>query len=107
LSHILLEVAEAHAEAGSAGYRVLALEAARELRRGRTTSLLYLPEGLVRCAKLLEPTDPAEAASLMHVAQRWVHQALPHVPAFARESFVDEVPINRLLLGGSEMVGSP
>ena len=104
LSLTLLEVAEAHAQAGSAGCRALALEAARELRRGRTMILLYLPEGLVRCARLLAATDPAEAASLMHVAQRWVRQALQHVPDFARESFVAEVPVNRLLLGASEAV---
>ena len=90
-------MAEAHAQAGSPGFRALALEAARELRRGRTTALLYLPEGLVRCAKLLEVTDPAEAAVLMHVAQRWVREALPHVPEFARASFV-ALPVNGLLL---------
>ncbi len=100
---MLLEVAEAHAQAGSAGGRALALEAARGLRRGRATHL-YLPEGLVRCARLLAPTDPLEAASLMHVAQRWVRQAWPHVPEFARESFATEVPINRLLLGDDPAV---
>ncbi len=102
LPTMLLEVAEAHAQAGSAGGRALALEAAWSLRRGRSSPALYLPEGLVRCAKLLEATDPSEAASLMHVAQRWVRQALPHVPEFARESFVSEVPVNRLLLADDQ-----
>jgi hypothetical protein len=46
----------------------------------------------------LEATDPDEAASLMHVARRWVLQALPHVPQPAREGFVSEVAVNRLLL---------
>ena len=72
----LLELAEVHAQAGSDSCRALALEAARELRRGRGMVSLYLPEGLVRCAKLLESTDPPEAASLMHVARRWVQQAM-------------------------------
>ncbi len=105
----LLEVAEAHAEAGSAGGRTLALEAARELRRGRTVVVLYLPDGLVRCAKLLEATDPLEAASLMHVARRWVRQALPHVPEFARQSFMTQVPVNRLLFGDDAVaaIGAP
>ncbi len=100
----LLEVAEAHAQAGSAGCRALALEAARQLRRGRTVVVLYLPEALVRCARLLEASDPSEAASLMHVAQRWVRQALEHVPPDARASFVADVPVNRLLLAGDQAV---
>jgi hypothetical protein len=94
----LLEVAEAHAQAGSDGFRALALEAARDLRRYRVISLLHLPDGLVRCARLLEASDPLEAAALMHVARRWVRQALPHVPEFARHSFMTEVPVNSLLL---------
>ncbi len=93
----LLELAEAKAEVGDPASLGLALEAARLLRRGCTSFTLYLPDGLVRCARLLAATDPSEAASLMHVAQRWVRQALPHVPDFARESFA-AVPINRLLL---------
>ncbi len=100
----LLEVAEANAQAGSDGFRALALEAARDLRRYRVISLLHLPDGLVRCARLLEATDPAEAAALMHVARRWVLQALPHVPEFARASFVAEVPVNRLLLADDAAV---
>ncbi len=98
LPRLLVEVAEAHAQAGLAAARSLAMEAARELRRGRGPVTLYLPEGLVRCARLLQASDPAEAAALMHVAQRWVLQALPHVPEFARRSFVEEVAVNRLLL---------
>ncbi len=96
---ILLDVAEAHAQAGSAGCRALAREAARDFRRGRGSISSYLPESLVRCAKLLEESDPSEAAALIHVARRWVHQALPHVPEFARQSFMTEVPVNRRLLG--------
>ena len=102
----LLEVAETHAQAGSAGFRALALEAARELRRGRTSSMLYLPEGLVRCARLLEASDPAEAAALMHVARRWVRGALPHVPEFARASFV-ALPVNGLLLAADQVQAAP
>ena len=98
LTRLRLEIAEAHAQAGSAEGKVLTLEAARELRRGRSPMMLYVPEGLVRCAKLLKPTDPQEAAALLHVARRWVRQALPHVPDFARESFIHEVPVNRVLL---------
>ncbi len=97
-TRLLVEVAEAHAQAGMAGSRPMALEAARELRRGRMTATMYLPDALVRCATLLQASDPAEAAALMHVAQRWVLQALPHVPEFARRSFVEEVAVNRLLL---------
>ena len=96
---LLLQVAEASREAGRASARALALEAASELRRGRTSFYLYLPDGLVRCARLLQSSDPGVANALMHVARRWVRQALPHVPEFARESFVHEVPVNRLLLG--------
>ena len=95
-----LEVAEAHVQAGSSGGRALALQAAREFRRGRTTPAMSVPEGLLRCARLLEPTDPKEAAALIHVARRWVRQALPHVPDVARESFINDVPVNRLLLSG-------
>jgi DNA-binding SARP family transcriptional activator len=96
---LLLEVAEAHSQVGSAQGRILLLEAARELRRGRTTFELYLPEGLERCARLLEPTDPTEACALLYVARRWVRQALPHVPAFAQSSFTNDVPTNQRLLG--------
>ncbi|WP_425258749.1 BTAD domain-containing putative transcriptional regulator [Rubrivivax sp. RP6-9] len=95
---VLIDLAELHARAGSTAARTLALEAAHELRRGRTISTLYLPEGLVRCATLLRRSDPAEAATLLHVARRWLRQALPHVPDFARQSFVEEVQVNRLLL---------
>ncbi len=95
---VLLELAEAEAEAGDPQFRAHALEAAGHFRRSRTTITLYLPEALVRCAKLLERSDPAEAASLMHVARRWVVNALPHVPREARESFVADVPVNRQLL---------
>ncbi len=102
---LLVELAEVHARTGSTAGRALALEAARELRRGRSTSTLYLPEGLVRCATLLRATDPHEAATLMHVARRWLQQALPHVPELARRSFVDDVPLNRLLLDDTAGTG--
>jgi hypothetical protein len=100
LPTLLLEVAEAHHRMGNAEARRMALEAARGLRRGISPFSRYLPDSLVRCATLLDATDPAEAASLMHVARRWVLQALPHVPESARESFTSEVAVNRLLLSG-------
>ncbi len=100
----LLELAEAKAEVGDPASLGLALEAARLLRRGCTSFTLYMPDGLVRCAKLLAASDPSEAASLMHVAQRWVRQALPHVPDAASASFVTQVPVNRLLLAGDQAV---
>jgi hypothetical protein len=99
LSGALLEVAEAHHEAGDPGARALALEAASALRRGQATPRLYLPDALVRCARVLQASDPTEAAALVHVARHWVLQALPHVPALARQSFMTEIPANRLLLG--------
>ncbi len=100
LPSLTLEVAEAHAGVGDAQARTLAMEAARSLRRGCFAHPLYLPDGLVRCARLLEATDPAEAAALTHVARRWVLQALPHVPADAHASFA-AIPVNRILLEGS------
>ncbi|WP_425258750.1 BTAD domain-containing putative transcriptional regulator [Rubrivivax sp. RP6-9] len=100
LPHVLLEVAEVHVQAGSPEGPALARAAARGLRRGDTTLTLYLPEGLVRCANLLEASDPAEAAALRHVARRWVRQALQHVPDDARADFLTRIPVNRLLLDG-------
>ncbi len=98
LSTTLLEAAEAHAAAGSAGARALALEAAREIRRSRVRVSTSLPAALVRCARVLQGTDPGHAAALTQLARRWVLQALPHVPDFARGSFTAEVPVHRLLL---------
>ncbi|WP_425258751.1 BTAD domain-containing putative transcriptional regulator [Rubrivivax sp. RP6-9] len=95
----LLQVAETHAQAGSPGGRALALRAAQALRRGRVSPWICIPDGLVRCATLLQASDPQEAAALVHVARRWVLQALQHVPAPARESYC-AVPVNRLLLDG-------
>ncbi len=100
----VLELAEARAEVGDPGSLGLAMEAAQLLRRGCTAFTLYVPDGLVRCARLVAPTDPAQAAALMHVAQRWVRQALPHVPEFARASFANDVPVNRLLLADDPAV---
>ena len=65
-------------------------------------SPLYLPEGLLRCARLLRAARPQEAAALVQVGRRWVHNALPQVPQAARESFVHRVPVNRVLLGADE-----
>ena len=99
-TRLLLDVAEAQAQAGRADGHGLALEAARELRRGRAPATVYLPDALCRCAALLETTEPKESAALRHVARRWVQTALPHVPDVARQSFVSEVPVNRWLLTG-------
>jgi DNA-binding SARP family transcriptional activator len=98
----LLEIAEACAEAGDAQAQALIAQAARLLRRGYTNQTLYLPEGLVRCARLIRPHDPREADALVQVARRWVHGALQHLPAGARDPFVQHVAVNRLLLGASE-----
>ena len=98
LALVLLNTAETQAEAHDPAARPLALEAARLLRR-RCSFTLYFPEAMLRCASLLEHSDPAEASSLVHVARRWVVQALPHVPAEALQSFVYQVPANLQLLG--------
>ena len=98
LPKALLQLAEAHAQAGSAGFRPLALEAAHDLRRGRGSPFDYAPDNLVRCARLLQDSDPSVAAALLQVAKRWALLALADAPAFARESFIHEVPVNRLLL---------
>jgi hypothetical protein len=95
---LLLQVAEARAETQVCGSEELATQAARHLRRGYTRLTLYLPEGLVRCARLLRASDPREAAALVHVARRWVRNALGHVPQASRDSFVRNVAVNRLLL---------
>ena len=100
LAKALLEVGEARDEARAPGSGDLAAEAARLLRRGYTSTTLYLPKGLVRCARLLRADKPLEAGALLHVAQRWVRNALPQVPQAARESFAHQVTVNRLLLGG-------
>jgi hypothetical protein len=98
LAEVLLEAAQTHAEAHNSIARELALEAARWLRR-RCSYALSLPEATLRCARLLEATDPAEAASLRYVARRWVIQALPHVPEDCLHSYVYDVPVHRELLG--------
>jgi hypothetical protein len=94
----LLQLAEVQAGYQPDSGLTHAHEAAGGLRRRSVTLTYYLPDCLVRCAKLLETSDPAEAASLRHVARRWVLQALPYVPADARASFA-AVPVNRQLLG--------
>jgi hypothetical protein len=63
---------------------------------------MYVPAMLVRCARVLRAHDPREAAALVHVARRWVRQAQAHVPPEAAESFANNVPVNRLLLGDDE-----
>ena len=50
---LLLDLAEARADVRAPGSCELALEAAHLLRRGSTYLTVYLPEGLVRCARLL------------------------------------------------------
>jgi hypothetical protein len=101
-----IEVAEARAEAGLDGVRELALEAARAARRRWVPDHIYAPEAMLRCAALLQGSDPAEAASLLHVARRWVVQSLPHVPAEALRSFVYDVAVNRQLLGDDAEVAA-
>jgi DNA-binding SARP family transcriptional activator len=102
LVRVLLDVAEARAETGVPGSAELAGEAARLLRRGCTTFVLYVPEGLVRCARLLRAGHPREAAALVHVARHWVQHALAHAPQGSQERFVHNVVVNRLLLGDDE-----
>jgi DNA-binding SARP family transcriptional activator len=98
----LIEVAEARAEAGAQGVAELAVQAARYIRRGCAPVTLYVPEGLLRCARLILPADPREAAALVHVARRWVRDALQRVPPESRDSFMHDVAVNRLLLGEDE-----
>jgi DNA-binding SARP family transcriptional activator/uncharacterized protein YerC len=98
----LLEIAEVCAEAEAPQWAAAAAESARLLRRGCTNALLYLPEGLVRCARLIRRRDPREAAALVHVAQRWVRHALQRLPPGAEEGFTRHVVVNRLLLDGDE-----
>ena len=99
---LLLDVAEARAEAQARGSGDLAHEAARLLRRGSTYLTLYVPEGLLRCARLLHTHDAHEALALLQVARRWVRRALEQVPQGSRSSFVSCVAVNRLLLGTDE-----
>jgi hypothetical protein len=101
LPTVLVDLAEAHKQADSIGFRALALEAARDLRRCRGSFYDYVPENLVRCAQLLQASDPGVANDLMHVARRFAQQSLDDVPADARETFINEVPVNRLLLGSA------
>jgi hypothetical protein len=93
-----LDVGEVLVEAGDERGLALIREAAYAFRRGRTEMPVYVPEALLRCARLLRASDPEEAAALVHVARRWVLQALPHVPDFARQSFVENVAVHRQLL---------
>ncbi|WP_425261118.1 BTAD domain-containing putative transcriptional regulator [Rubrivivax sp. RP6-9] len=97
-TQLVLQLAEAHFEAGSGDCRALALEAGRALRRGRLSYRDSMPEAMLRCTRLLQGSDPAEAASLLHAARRWVLQSLPHVPPDARDSYA-ALPAHRRLLG--------
>jgi DNA-binding SARP family transcriptional activator/energy-coupling factor transporter ATP-binding protein EcfA2 len=103
----LLEIAEVYAEVDDPQSASLTADVARLLRRGYTNPTLYLPEGLVRCAKLIRHRDPREADSLMHVARRWVHNALRHLPQGTQQGFVSKVAVNRLLLDEDELVLYP
>ncbi len=96
---VLLEIAEVCAEANDPQSQSLIAEAACLLRRGYANQTLYLPEGLLRCARLTKPHDPRKADALVHVARRWVQHALQHLPPGAEEGFVRDVAVNRLLLG--------
>ncbi len=98
----LLEIAEVRAEANAPQWEALAAEAALLLRRGCTRTTLYLPEALLRCARLIKRHDPREAAALVHVARRWVEQASQRLPSGCEEGFTSRVLANRLLLSGDE-----
>lgn len=102
LAKPLLEIAEVCAEADAPQWACAAAESARLLRRGCTNATLYLPEGLVRCARLIRRRDAREAKALVQVAQRWLHQALQRLPPGAEESFTRHVVVNRLLLDSDE-----
>lgn len=95
---LLVSWATAAARAGSPEAHEAVLRAASVARRGRTVTLHYLPATLCTLADLLQPTDPREARALRHVALRWLHKALPQVPACARESFQLGHPVNTPLL---------
>lgn len=99
---VLLDVAEARADAGLPGAPALAAEAARLLRRGSTYLTVHVPQGLLRCARLLHRADAAEAAALVHVARRWVRQAMARLPPDLRATSAREVPVHRLLLGDDD-----
>jgi DNA-binding SARP family transcriptional activator/RecA/RadA recombinase len=98
LGKALLEIAEVRAEADATSALPLAAEASRLFRRGCANPTVYLPDCLVRCARLIRHHDPREADTLMHVARRWVHNALQHLPPGAQHGFVSNVAVNRLLL---------
>jgi DNA-binding SARP family transcriptional activator/tetratricopeptide (TPR) repeat protein len=99
---LMVDVAEAGAEAGldPATWLPQVRAAALRLRRGFGEAMRYNPEGLVRCARLLQSIDPLDATSLLQVARRRVLDALPHVPAEAQDSF-RAVPTNARLLADS------
>jgi hypothetical protein len=103
LAKALLEIAEVQAEAEVTGWEDLATEAAGLFRRGCANATLYLPEGLLRCARLLRRHDSAQAGAWVDVARRWVHNALKHLPPGAEEGFAEQVLVNRLLLGHDEV----
>jgi DNA-binding SARP family transcriptional activator len=100
LTCALLTLAEAHSDADPSGaaFRPFALEGAALARRGRIGGSDYQPDLLCRFASLLQRSDPDLAASLTHVAARWVRNACNHLPELARESFVTAHPVNTALL---------
>jgi len=95
---VMLDVAEAHSQRGSAAAIELAMEVAHALRRGYAAIPTYVPQALCRCASLLEDACPAEANSLIELAKRWVTRALAHVPEDSRSTFSNEIEVNRRLL---------
>ncbi len=99
LAKALLEIAEVLAEAGDPRCESVVAEAARLLRRGCTNFTLYLPEGLLRSARLVRRRNPLEADALVHVARRWVAHARQRLPQEAAAGFEHNVVVNRLLLG--------
>ena len=106
LPKVLLDVGETLIDAGDAQGLDLVREAALVFRRRRFALPQYAPEALLHCARLLQCADPAEAAALRHVARRWVLAALPHVPEAARQGFVQDVAVNRVLLAGDPALGA-
>jgi len=95
---VMLDVAEAHSQRGSAAAIELAMEVAHALRRGYAAIPTYVPQALCRCASLLVDAYPADANSLIELARRWVTRALPHVPEDSRGTFSNEIEVNRRLL---------
>jgi hypothetical protein len=95
----LIECAEANAELHSGRAVELAREAALALRRGYGSPLMYMPDALMRCARLIGPVDAGAGAVLTEQARRWVLRAMAHVPPETRQAFVAGAPSHQDLLG--------